>query len=132
MDYHGKIGDCETVYRWYAALYFPLKRLYFSSPKLVSDVSLLLQVVIQVSTLTSTYNTPRDLQLSNMIGSLYLGPPSVWIMCELFQRTIFQSFLKVDKILGLNVFKARVLCSMDCLQLQFIRKKKPFREFSVS
>ena len=48
-------------------------------------------------------------------------------MCELgifppFITSFLENDLsKVVKILGLNFFKARVLCSMDCLQLPFIR-----------
>ena len=67
-------------------------------------------------------------------------PPSEGIMCELGVFPIFfleNDVLKVDRILGLTFFKARkdfkdskrrfsiycscVLCSMDCLQLPFIR-----------
>ena len=83
--------------------------------------------------------------LSNLIGSLsrtiqQYSPPSEGIMCELGVFPIFfleNDVLKVDRILGLTFFKARkdfkdskrrfsiycscVLCSMDCLQLPFIR-----------
>ena len=83
--------------------------------------------------------------LSNLIGSLsrtiqQCSPPSEWIMCELGVFPFFfleNDLLKVDKILGLTFFKARkdlkdskrrfsiycswVLCSIDCLQLPFIR-----------
>ena len=84
--------------------------------------------------------------LSNQIGSLsrtiqQYSPPSEGIMCELGVFPIFffleNDVLKVDRILGLTFFKARkdfkdskrrffiycsyVLCSMDCLQLPFIR-----------
>ena len=49
---------------------------------------------------------------------------NVW--ARYFSHFFFSSFLendlsKVDKILGLNFFKARILCSMNCLQLSFIR-----------
>ena len=85
--------------------------------------------------------------LSNLIGSLsrtiqQYSPPSEWIMCELgfFPICLEKDLIKVDKILGLTFFQARkdfegfkrVLWSMDCLQLSFIRLEKPFRELSVS
>ena len=82
--------------------------------------------------------------LSNLIGSLsrtiqQYSPPSEWIMCELGVFPIFleKDLLKVDKILGLtflrqektskdskgrfSIYCSWVLCSMDCLQLPFIR-----------
>ena len=87
--------------------------------------------------------------LSNLIGSLsrtiqQYSPPSEWIMCELHFFPIFLEnvFLKVDKILGLTFLRQKkkknlegfkqpffiycswVLCSMDCLQLPFIRVKE--------
>ena len=52
--------------------------------------------------------------LSNLIGSLsrtvqQYSPPSEWIMCELGVFPIFleNDLLKVDKILGLTLFRAR-------------------------
>ena len=67
------------------------------------------------------------------------SPPCVWTMCELRVFPIFveNDLLRVCKILGLNflrqektskdskqrfsIYHSRVLCSMDCLQLLFIR-----------
>ena len=89
---------------------------------------------ISIYILSDLYN------LSNLIGSLsrtiqQYSPPSEWIMCDLIVFPIFLS--KVDKILGFTFFKEEktwknskrrfsiycswVLCSMDCLQLPFIR-----------
>ena len=91
-------------------------------------------------------DTLSDLgDLSNLIGSRsrtiqQYSPPSEWIMCELGVFPIFleSDLFNVDKILGLTFFKAGkdfegfktafyyswVLCSMDCLQLPFIRVEK--------
>ena len=89
--------------------------------------------------------TLNDLgDLSNLINSLsrtiqQYSPPSEWIMYELAFFTIFleNDLLKGDKILGLtflrqekaskdskrlfSIYCNRVLWSMDCLQLPFIR-----------
>ena len=61
------------------------------------------------------YYTLCDLgDLSNLIGSLsrtiqQCSPPSEWIKCELGVFPIFleNDLSKVDKILGLTLFKAR-------------------------
>ena len=93
-------------------------------------------------------NTLRDLHnsllvYSNLIGSLsrtiqQYSPPSEWIMCELgvfpiFLRIIFLNstksqgwhFLGQEKTSNISkrrfsIYYSWVLCSMDCLQLQFI------------
>ena len=90
-------------------------------------------------------HTLSDLSdLSNLIGSpsrtiQQYSPPSEWIMCELgvFPILLGNDLLKVDKILGLTflrqektskdskrrfcIYGSWILCSMDCLQLPFIR-----------
>ena len=71
-------------------------------------------IVIIISSSSSIYTLSDLGDLSNLIGSLsrtiqQYSPPSEWIMCELGVFPIFleNDLLKLDKILGLTLFKAK-------------------------